>query len=75
MAEAQLPTVANSEAVVMPTTEVNSEAVVTLITGVNSEAVELKVVEVTLITEVSTVAVAEEKLEWKETNALVKEAA
>lgn len=63
MAEAQPPTVENSEAVGILTTEVNSEVV------------ELKAVGVMLTTEVSTVAVAEEKLEWKEMNALVKEAA
>jgi hypothetical protein len=61
----------DSEAVVMA----NIEGVVMGTTEVISEAVELKVVGVMLITEVSSVAVAEEKLELKEMNALVKEVA
>ena len=58
-----------------PPTKVDSEAVVMVTTEVISEAVELKVVGVMPTKEVSSVAVAEEKLEWKEMNALVKEAA
>lgn len=65
------PTKVDSEAVVMA----NTEGVVMVTTEVISEAVELKVVGVMPITEVSSVAVAEEKLEWKEMNALVKEVA
>lgn len=65
------PTKVDSEAVVMA----NIEGVVMGTTEVISEAVELKVVGVMLITEVSSVAVAEEKLELKEMNALVKEVA
>lgn len=65
------PTKVDSEAVVMA----NIEGVVMGTTEVISEAVELKAVGVMPITEVSSVAVAEEKLEWKEMNALVKEVA
>ena len=65
------PTKVDSEAVVMA----NTEGVVMVTTEVISEAVELKVVGGMPTTEVSSVAVAEEKLEWKEMNALVKEAA